>query len=123
MKKLIKNLIEVEPVLNVIYFSFNGDILFHYVKQEQTTGFTAPDLSLFSSALTEIREAELVFENNRFYIIRGRHGFLLTVMERSAPVALVRLNCRIVLPGLEQKFKPKFVKIKQFFKRKKFIGD
>jgi len=119
MKKLIKNLIEVESVLNVIYFSFDGDILFHYVKQEQAAESAVWDLSLFSSVLTKIQEAELVFENNLFYIIRSRHGFLLTVMDRSASVALIRLTCSVLLPKLEQKFKSKVGRLKQFFRKRK----
>jgi len=119
MKKLIENLIEGEPVLDVVYCSFGGNILFHYVEQKQTPGSADWDLSPFSSALTEIQEAELVFENNLFYIIRGRHGFLFVVMKRSASVALIRLNCSILLPELERKFRPKAGRLIQFFRKQK----
>lgn len=102
MKHSLKNLIEIESLLNVIYFSFEGTVVSHFVKQKEASDLTGWDLSLFAAALTKIQEAELVFENRLFYIVRGRHGFLLTVMERSAPLALIRLNCCILLPELEQ---------------------
>lgn len=104
----IKDIMEIEQVQGIIYFSLDGNVLFQYYKQKEPQGIGSWDLSLFAVALNKIQEAELVFENIILYIIKSRKGFLLAVLGRSAPVALVRLNCNILLATLDEKFqKPK----------------
>ena len=108
MDEHLKEIMEIERVLGIIYFSFDGNVLFQYYKQEETQGIDGWDLSLFAAALDKIREAELVFENIILYIVRGPKGFLLAALGRSAPVALVRLNCNILLAALDKESrKPK----------------
>jgi len=108
MDENIKDLMEIEQVLGIIYFSVDGSVLFRYYRQKEPQGIDGWDLSLFAVALDKIQEAELVFENIMLYIIKGRAGFLLTVLGRSAPVALVRLNCNILLATLDKESqKPK----------------
>lgn len=108
MKENLKDILEIEQVLGIIYFSFEGNVLFQYYKQTASKGITGWDLSLFAAALDKIQEAELVFENIMLYIIRGRNGFLLAVLKRFAPVALVRLNCNILLAAFDKESqKPK----------------
>ena len=108
MDEHLKDIMEIEQVLGIIYFSFEGNVLFRYYKQKEPQGIDGWDLSLFAAALDKIQEAELVFENIMLYIIKGRKGFLLAVLGRSAPVALVRLNCNILLATLDQESqKPK----------------
>ncbi len=99
---------EIEQFLGIIYFSFDGNVLFQYYKQKESQRIDGWDLSLFAAALDKIQEAELVFENIMLYIIKGRKGFLFAVLDRSAPVALVRLNCNILLATLDKESqKPK----------------
>ena len=102
MDEYLKDIKEIEQVQSIIYFSFDGNVLFQYYKQKKPQGIDNWDLSLFASVLDKIQEAEFVFENIMFYIIKGRKGFLISVLDRSAPVALVRLNCNILLAGLDK---------------------
>ena len=108
MDEQLKNIMEIEQFLGIIYFSFDGNVLFKYYKQKESQGIDGWDLSLFAAALDKIQEAELVFENIMLYIIKGRNGFLLAVLGRLAPLALVRLNCNILLATLDKESqKPK----------------
>jgi len=108
MDKHLKDIIEIEQVLGIIYFSFDGNVLFQYYKQKKPQGIDDKDLSLFTATLDKIQEAELVFENIMLYIVRGCKGFLVTVLRRHAPVAMVRLTCGIFLPELDKQIqKPK----------------
>jgi len=108
MDEHLKEIMEIERVLGIIYFSFDGNVLFQYYKQKEPHGIDSWDLSFFTTALDKVREGELIFENLILYIVRGRKGFLLAVMGRTAPVALVRLNCNILLAALDKESqKPK----------------
>jgi len=108
MDEHLKDIKEIEQVLGIIHFSFDGNVLFQYYKQKEPQGINGWDLSLFVVALDKIQEAELVFKNILLYIIKGRKGFLLAVLGRLAPVALVRLNCNILLATLDKESeKPK----------------
>lgn len=108
MDEQLKDIIEIEQFLGIIYFSFDGNVLFQYYKQKEPQGIDGWDLSLFAAALDKIQEAELVFENIMLYIIKGRKGFLLAALGRLAPLALVRLNCNILLATLDKESqKPK----------------
>jgi hypothetical protein len=108
MDEHLKDIMEIEQVQVIIYFSFDGSVLFQYYKQKDLQKVDSWDMSLFATVLDKIQEAEFVFENAILYIIRGRRGFLLTVLDRFAPVALVRLNCNILLASLDREsHKPK----------------
>ena len=108
MDEQLQDIMEIEQVLGINYFSFDGKVLFRYYKQNEPQGIDDWDLSLLAAALNKTLEAEFVFENTMLYIIKGRKGFLLAVMGRSAPVALVRLSCNILLATLDSESqKPK----------------
>jgi len=82
------------------------DVLIGMLRDSIQTGDGSLDCQ--NNINDKIQEAELVFENIMLYIIKGRTGFLLTVLGRSAPVALVRLNCNILLATLDKELqKPK----------------
>lgn len=102
MNASLMEIMEIQQVVCIIYFSIDGNVLFQYYKEDGPKAIDTWNLSLFAAALDRIQEAEMVFENNILYIIRGRKGFLLAALERSAPVALVRLNCNIVLATLDK---------------------
>ena len=117
MDEYLKDITEIEQVQGIIYFSFEGNVLFQYYKQKKPQGIDGWYLSRFATVLEKVKEAEFVFENLMFYLIRGRGGFPAIVVGRSAPVALVRLNCNILLAALDEKtHKPKG--LTRFFKKK-----
>lgn len=70
---------------------------------------------VFINAIKEIREADVVFEHQRIYIRRSEIGYLIILMDIYAPIAMVRLNCDIILPQLKNKKGSKG--FMRFFKR------
>lgn len=70
----------------------------------------------FVETLGQVHEIEVVFERQKIYVRRTESGYLLIFMELSAPMAMVRLNCDMVIPALKMANKPKG--LSRFFKKK-----
>ena len=51
----------------------------------------------FLAALNGVKEIELAYAGGRVYMRRNAEGYLMVRMTSSAPIALVRLNCDILL--------------------------
>ncbi|MBL0714715.1 MAG: hypothetical protein JJV98_13555, partial [Desulfosarcina sp.] len=66
-------------------------------------------------ALKKMREADFVYENGRFYVRAIDRGYLLVIMGPVVSIAMVKLNCDIILPQLKTE-KP-VGKLKGLFKR------
>ena len=113
------DILELEDVKGVMVLSSEGQVLFRDIP--------APDLDRadlesknwapFLKALDGIREADFIFENCRVYVRESAGGYILVLMGHFAPIAMVRLNCDIVLPSLKQAHASKG--LARFFKRKK----
>ena len=101
-----------------MFLSFEGNILFKKFISQTPEKIEDNDWLFFVHTLNNIRAAELVFENSRLYIRKTETGFIFVIMSRFAPVAMVRLNCDILLPYFEQtEQKPKG--FKRFFTRQR----
>ena len=117
MKDLFKDIIDIEDVRGIIFLSFDGKPVFREFVSHRPQEFNDKNWPAFVQAFNGIHEAELVVENIRFYVRRTGSGYILIVMGRFALTAMVRLNCDILLPSLEQiKKKPKG--LGRFFKKK-----
>jgi len=101
MKDFFKDILNIDGVQGVMFLSFGGDILFNKFISQPPEKIEDNYWPIFVHALNNIRAAELVFENSRFYIRKAGTGFIFVVMSMFAPVAMVRLNCDI-LPHFEQ---------------------
>ena len=118
MKDLFKVILNINEVQGVMFFSFEGNILFKKFISQTPEKIEDNDWPFFVHTLNNIRAAELVFENSRLYIRKTQTGFIIVVMSRFAPVAMVRLNCDILLPHFEQtEQKPKG--FRRFFTRQR----
>jgi len=115
MKDLFRDILEIDDIQGVIFLSFKGKIIFReFISQIYEN---VPELNWLSfiHTLDGVREAELIFEHNRFYIRRAESGYIFVIMGDFAIAEMVRLNCDILLPALEQiQKKPKG--IGRFFK-------
>ena len=118
MDKLFKDILDIEGVTAVILFDFNGDPVYKNFKTSPSKEFEGKNWAALMGVLGQIQETEVVFDDCMMYTVRSELGFLFIVMDKSAPVALVRLNCSVILPSLNQQdSKPKH--LGRFFKRKK----
>lgn len=118
MEPNFDDILNIEDVKGVLFLSRDGKILFEK--------FTAPSFEVnllsiewnsFLLALQGTREADFVFDKYRLYVRNSAGGYLIVIIGHFAPIAMVRLNCDILLPSLK---KPESTKgLGRFFKRKK----
>ncbi|MFZ7126797.1 MAG: hypothetical protein ACOWWM_11655 [Desulfobacterales bacterium] len=103
MKELFSNLLNMKGVRGLVLFSAEGEILFDaFPGAEEAEVRSFGNWEAVSAALAGVREADLLFQNGRFYIRRTGIGILLVVIDLSLSVAMVKLNCDIILPNLKQ---------------------
>lgn len=115
MQELFKDILNTDGVTGVMLFAANGDVLF---KAFPTTVNAAPDhrdWRFLIESLEGMRETDLIFEKGRIYIRKTEMGFVVVLMALYVPIAMIRLNCDILLPSL-QTSKPGR-KFSRFFKK------
>ncbi|MGD8963755.1 MAG: hypothetical protein PVH43_14630 [Desulfobacterales bacterium] len=116
MREIFKDILNTDGVGGVMLFAANGDVLF---KEFSTTVKTAPehrDWRFLIESLEGMRETDLIFAKGRIYIRKTEMGYLFVLMALYVPIAMIRLNCDILLPSL-QPSKPGR-KFGRFFKNK-----
>jgi len=101
MKELFKDLLSVDGIKGIVLFSSQGEVLFKTFLSAIPEEPEARDWALFFDSINKVRESDLIFQDGRMYIRKTELGFLVILMRSSAPVALVRLNCDVLLPSLK----------------------
>jgi hypothetical protein len=103
MKKIFNDILSIEDVSGIILFSFKGELIFKEFKSSLSEEPETRDWwGLFIRSLNGAREADLVFEKIKFYIRKTEIGYLIVLMGIFVPTAMVRLNCDMLLPALNQ---------------------
>jgi len=104
MKDLFKDILSMEDVKGLMLFSFTGELIIKV--------FTSPSSEeissnvwwpLFVRSLNDLREADIVYENSRVYIRKTEIGYLMISTGIFTPMAMIRLNCDVLLPSLNKK--------------------
>ena len=101
MKELFKDLLSVDGIKGIVLFSSKGEVLFKTFLSAIPEEPETRDWALFFDSINKVRESDLIFQDGRMYIRKTELGFLVILMRSSAPVALVRLNCDVLLPSLK----------------------
>jgi len=116
MKNLFREILDIEDVHGVIFLALDGKAVFNEFVSHPPKRLEGINWRLFTRSLDDVREAELVFENRRFFIKRTPSGYILVIMGVTVPAEMVRLNCDILIPNLDKTSKkPKG--LGRFFKR------
>ena len=115
MRELFEDILNMDGVQGVMLFSFSGDLIFKQFSHGLPAEPENRDWHLFIESLEGMRETDLVFEQGRLYIRKTAIGYLVFLMEPYVPIAMLRLNCDILLPSLQPAKPPKG--LKRFFKR------
>ncbi|MBW1704929.1 MAG: hypothetical protein JRJ86_07140 [Deltaproteobacteria bacterium] len=103
LKELFNDILSIEDVEGVMLFSFEGELVFKEVLSPLVDeSDNMESLGLFIASLKGIREADLVFEKARLYVRKTSSGYVMILMGVFAPIAMVRLNCDILLPSLKK---------------------
>ena len=117
MRIQLKDILNIKNIHGVLFLNFEGKIVFKefisHIPEETEDINWLP----FVHTLNNVQEAELVFDKIKFYLRRSKSGFIIVVMDRSAIIEMVRLNCDIILPSLEEAPK-KSGGLMRFFKLK-----
>jgi len=104
MKELFQDILDMEDVLGLMLFSFEGKLLFKAFPVPPSEDPETRDWwPLFTASLDGVREADLLFDHRRLYIRKTNMGFLMVLMGSLAPTAMLRLNCDMLLPKLKEK--------------------
>jgi hypothetical protein len=101
MRELFKDILNMEGVKGLMLFSFAGDPVYKEFNQAQPEGIESRDWSLLIESLAGMRETDLVFKKGRLYIRRTDIGYLVVLMGIFVPIAMMRLQCDILLPSLK----------------------
>jgi len=114
MKELLKEILNIEGVKGLMMLSFAGDVIFTELPVVHKDVENS-DWRLFIESLAGARETDLIFEKGRLYIRRTDIGYLLVLMGSFVPIAMMRLQCDILLPLLKPAKPAKG--IRRFFKK------
>jgi len=102
MRDLFDDILKTKGVKGILLFSFTGDIIFKEFISPVDEKPESLNWRFFIESLEGMRETDLVFEKGRIYIRRTEIGYLVVFMALFVPIAMVRLNCDILLPSLRQ---------------------
>ncbi len=103
MKGFFRDIMQIEGVQGIVLFSHHGEVLHKEFKEDESFDPETRDWwGLFIYTLDGIDEADFVFSKKWLYIRKTYNGYLFVLAKRKAPIAMVRLNCDILLPGLEE---------------------
>lgn len=117
MKELFKDVMNVDGVEGALLFAEDGSLIYSDIATKRYPKPKESDWIAFVNGLQDFREADLTFESMRLYTRKTDGGFLVILLANSASMAMVRLNCDIILPSLKQDTGGKG--ISRFFKLKK----
>lgn len=101
MQELFKDILAMEGVKGLMMLSLTGDPVYKKFNQAHPEGIGSRDWSLFIESLAGMRETDLIFEKGRLYIRRTDIGYLVILMGLFVPIAMMRLQCDILLPSLK----------------------
>ena len=101
MQELFQNILNIDGVTGVMLFAANGDVLFKAFSKTVEEAPEHRDWRFLIESLEGMRETDLIFEKGRIYIRKTEMGFLVVLMALYVPIAMVRLNCDILLPSLQ----------------------
>jgi hypothetical protein len=104
MKDLFRGILDMEDVLGLMLFSFEGKLLFKAFPFPSTEDPETRDWwPLFTASLEGVKEADLLFDHRRLYIREMDMGYLMVLMGTLAPTAMLRLSCDMLLSKLKER--------------------
>ena len=115
MEEYFKDILAINGVQGVILLDAGGKVIFESVANLRTGNKQRyTNWKKLLDTVGNIREADFVFDNGRVYLRRTDNGHLLVSMQSFASIAMVKLNCDILLPQLKN---DKGKGLKAFFRR------
>lgn len=111
MESMFDELFGIDGVQGVFLISCEGKTVFNRFRSP--TGKTEPEkpvemvgqtinIEKFTETLEQANESLLIYTQKRIYIKKAGEHFLFILLDMFAPVAMVRLNCQLIIPELEK---------------------
>ena len=100
MIELFNDILNIEGVKGAMLFSFSGEPVFKRFTSDIAQDPEQQNWKRFIELLGGVRETDLIFEKGRLYIRKTDVGYLIILMSLFVPMAILRLNCDILLPSL-----------------------
>jgi len=101
MKELFADILNMQGIKGVVLLSVKGDIVYQQSLVDGVPDLAKVEWENILSTLDGTRETDLAFDRGRVYIRKTDLGYLLIPMSLQASVAMLRLNCDILLPSLK----------------------
>ena len=111
---MLKDIHELDHVLGCLLINNDGAIVHAHFSTPPSTLPAGYDWALFIQTMEDIQEADILFDETRMYIRKTKRGCLLILIEIYAALSLIKLQCDVLIPKLDQ-HKPKG--LKRFFKK------
>jgi hypothetical protein len=117
MKNLFHDILDMDGVHGLVLLSDNGKILFESLSSDQFSPQRSKlNWKTIIESLGDFREMDLVFDYGRCYLRQTETGYLMISMGPMVPIAMIKLNCDIILPQLKKE-KSGGSGFKAFFRR------
>jgi len=97
MKAALQEILAMDDVHGVLFFSNSGKNLFHAFREDTPEGFSDFNWSTVIPRFSKIEESEIVYARQRVYIRHSELGCLVVIMGWDATIAMVRLKSNAVL--------------------------
>ena len=114
IQSVAQDLFRVDGVLGIIVFSSDEKIIFQDLSQLNMAGFPVDGLDIMRSLFHDVKEADFLYGSYRITIRGYSSGHIWVIMRPDASAAMVRLQCDVLTPKLEE-VKPKKKGIGRFF--------
>lgn len=102
MEAIFKDIATINGVQSIVLLSGEGRVVYDSeVAKKKGLSHRYTNWRKLLEVIKNAREADFVFENGRIYVRRTGRGYLLVTMQSFASIAMVKLNCDIVLPQLK----------------------
>ena len=98
----LEDILKIQDVEGVMSISVDGKPGFSKFASHQPSQIENMNWLSFFKILDGIHEAELVFENMRFFLRKIDNGYILVILGKAVPVEMIRRGCELLFPLREQ---------------------
>lgn len=117
MESLFEEIFSIEGIMGALVITEDGSSEFskfvsplsEKIGDKNFSSFIKNSINIESlrTAFDSANESLIIYEKIRLYIKRIQSGYLIVVMGMFVPVAMVRMNCQIIIPELDKMKKHK----------------
>jgi hypothetical protein len=111
---MLKEIHELDHVLGCLLIADDGAIVHAHFSSPRETPLEDHDWASLVKSLEAFQEIDILFDDMRMYFRKTTVGYLLILMEIYAVLSLIRLQCDVLIPKLNNQ---KVKGLKRFFKK------